>query len=83
MHTWSRYTPANTAVHIFPCDTKGTDDYSSKLTSCCSPQVKHMLAHVDLRGGYILDSCGSKIDAVYRVLTDEGLHVLTNDMNQG
>ena len=31
MHTWSRYTPANTAVHIFPCDTKGTDDYSSKL----------------------------------------------------
>ena len=53
------------------------------LTSCCSPQVKHMLAHVDLRGGYILDSCGSKIDAVHRVLTDEGLHVLTNEMNQG
>ena len=40
-----------------------------------------MLAHVDLRGGYILDSCGSKVDAVYRVLTDEGLHVLTNDIN--
>ena len=42
-----------------------------------------MLAHVDLRGGYILDSCGSKIDAVYRVLTDEGLHVPTNEMNRG
>ena len=42
-----------------------------------------MLAHVDLRGGYILDSCGSKIDAVYRVLTDEGLRFMTNDMNQG
>ena len=40
-----------------------------------------MLTHVYLRGGYILDSCGSKVDAVYRMLTDEGLHVLTNDIN--
>ena len=40
-----------------------------------------MLAHVDLRVGYIPDSCGSKVDAVYRVLTDEGLHLLTNDIN--
>ena len=40
-----------------------------------------MLAHIYLRRGYILDSCGSKVDAVYQVLTDEGLHVLTNDIN--
>ena len=51
------------------------------LATHCSPHVKHTLAHVDLRGVYILDSCGSKVDAVYRVLTDEGLHVLTNDIN--
>ena len=43
--------------------------------------MKHTLAHVDLRGVYILDSCGSKVDAVYRILTDEGPHVLMNDIN--
>ena len=75
--------PVNTAVCMFRAETviRRMSPLGNFLASYCSPQVKHMLAHICLRGGIILDSCGSKVDAVYRVLTDEGLHVLTNDIN--
>ena len=83
MHVWSSNTPVNTVVCMFRAATLiiRITPLRNFLTTYCSPQVKHTLAHVDLQGGYIRDSCGSKVDAVYRVLTDEGLHVLTTDIN--